>query len=95
MGLAQRIDDYQDLSYLERMILDPRDYFSAPAEVLTLGSISYSEKIELLENWKRSIEDLMRAQGEGMAPSRRIERAEHLEDELEEVGKVLIRLHMT
>ncbi len=93
MGLAQRIDDYEDMSYLERMVLDPRDFFSEPAEVLTLGSISYDEKIELLENWKRCIEDLMRAQGEGMAPAKSYERAEHLEQELEQVGKVLIRLH--
>lgn len=93
MGMAQRVEEYEDLSYLERMIIDPREYFSEPSEILTLGSINYDEKIQLLENWKRSIEDLMRAQGEGMAPSRRCERKEHLEEEMEEVGKVLLRLH--
>ena len=92
MGLAQQIDDFEDLTYQEKMILSPRDYFNHPAEVLTLGSISYRRKIELLENWKQGLDDLMRAQGEGMSPSPAMEGVEHLEQELEEVGKVLIRL---
>ena len=93
MSYAHKIDHFEDLSYIERMILAPRDYFNSPTEVLTLGSLSYQQKIELLDNWKQNLEDLMRADGEGMALLPPSKDQEHLEEELEEVGKVLIRLH--
>lgn len=95
MSYAHKIDHFEDLSYQEKMILNPRDYFNTPSEVLTLGSLSYHQKIELLENWKQALDDLMRSENEGMMPAPKTEKSEHLESEMEQVGKVLIRLTLT
>lgn len=95
MSYAHKVDHFEDLSYQEKMILNPRDYFNSPAEVLTLGSLSYHQKLELLENWKQCLDDLMRSESEGMMPAPKTEKGEHLESEMEQVGKVLIRLTLT
>lgn len=93
MSYAHKIDHFEDLSFQEKMILNPRDYFNTPMEVLTLGSLSYRQKIELLENWKEYLDDLMRSEGEGMRPSPEIEKQEQLESEYAQVAKVLIKLN--
>lgn len=49
-----------------KVIQDPADYFSSPAEVATVSSLSLEDKIRVLESWQLDVQRLLTSSAENM-----------------------------
>lgn len=49
-----------------KVIQDPEDYFSSPAEVATVSSLSLEDKIRVLESWQLDAQRLLTSAAENM-----------------------------
>ncbi len=49
-----------------KVIQDPADYFSSPAEVATVSSLSLEDKIRVLESWQLDAQRLLSSAAENM-----------------------------
>ena len=52
---------------IEKVVQDPSDYFSNPAEVATAPGLSLEEKIRVLESWELDANRLLSSAEENMA----------------------------
>lgn len=49
-----------------RVLEDPRRFFGTPETLIDSDTYSTREKIEILQQWKRNEDDLIRSSGEGL-----------------------------
>lgn len=49
-----------------RVLEDPRPFFGTPETLVDSDTYSTREKIEILQQWKRNEDDLIRSSGEGL-----------------------------
>ena len=55
-----------DTETLKKMLKDPADHFTSPAEVLTHSDLNHEQKQSILESWKVDEQELAKATEENM-----------------------------
>ncbi|MCI5108032.1 MAG: hypothetical protein MRY76_15105 [Pseudomonadales bacterium] len=58
-----------DTETLKKMLKDPADHFTSPAEVLTHSDLNHEQKQSILESWKVDEQELAKATEENMGRS--------------------------
>jgi hypothetical protein len=58
-----------DKMYLDKSLIEPEVLFNTPEDVVVSHALTVSQKIEVLERWSQSLQDRIRATGEGMQPA--------------------------
>lgn len=57
-----------DEMYVEKSLIEPEVVFTSPKELVSSNSLTVAQKLDVLERWSRSLQDRIRATGEGMQP---------------------------